>query len=1000
MTCAVISLDGDWLLATDPGNIGREQNWQAEPAPGARSVHVPSIIQEFFPAYHGVAWYWREFTPPANPHPRGRTLLRFGAVDYLAEVWVNGIHVGGHEGGETPFVLDATDALNSTPSRAPALLAMRVLNPTNEPIDGIVLAHTPHRNKSVPHSVGGSYNSGGIVESVEMVLAPAVRLSDLYARPDVATGAIHVEATAINTLAQPVTATLRCLVAPAATGETLTEVSVPCALPVGESRVEADLRLDQPRLWQLHDPYLYRVTARLSSLYDQHPQALSGLPSPRLVQQPSPDLAIRLEQAGPQDSPHAASDPWPSDRKSIDERSARCGFRDFRVVDGYFRLNGKRIFVRSTHTGNHCPIGQVIPPVTAPDLLRRDLVYAKASGFNMVRFISGVAHPWQLDLCDEIGLMVYEESYAGWLLDDSPDMARRFDLSVREMVQRDRNHPSVAIWGMLNETFDSPTFRHAVATLPLVRSLDMDRLVLLSSGRWDGQPGIGSVSNPGSADWEHVWGVEAPGAPAVPKDWGGGYPGYLDRAGDAHVYPGVPHPASTIQFLRQLGRNTKPVFLSEYGIGSTLNAIRERRWYEQAGVNLDAEDAELMRSMAEHLAADWERFGLDGVYAFPEDMLRESQRLHARQRLIGFDAIRSNPKLCGYNLTGMLDHGMTGEGVWTFWREWKPGVMDAMSDGWAPLRWCLFAGPLHGYAGRPVKIEAVLANEDVLPPGDYPARLRVIGPEGVAWDRRVNVRIPASGVGQDAPLAVPVLAEEITLGQAGEYEFAATLERGGAPAGGHLRFRLSEAPQWQAAATSVTTWGITDPATAWLQAHDIACAAFDPGMAHTPLILVGDLSTIETTEAQWASLLRQVEAGATAIFLSPLAFKRGDDPVGWLPLANKGRCYAFNDWLYHKECVAKAHPLFAGLQARGIMDWDYYGPIIPRHLFADQDTPDEVMAAAFAVGYSCPGGYASGVLAGMLRRGAGRLVLNTLRILDNIGQHPAADRLLLNAIAL
>ena len=146
-------------------------------------------------------------------------------------------------------------------------------------------------------------------------------------------------------------------------------------------------------------------------------------------------------------------------------------------------MNGKRIFLRSTHTGNHCPVGQIIPPAEAPDLLRRDLLYAKASGYNMVRFIAGMAHPWQLDLCDEIGLMVYEESYAAWLLADSPKMAERFDSSTMEMVRRDRNHPSVVIWGLQNEDFDGPVFRHAVESLALVRYFDDTRLVLLQSGR-------------------------------------------------------------------------------------------------------------------------------------------------------------------------------------------------------------------------------------------------------------------------------------------------------------------------------------------------------------------------------------------------------------------------------------------------------------------------------------------------------------------------------------
>ena len=96
-----------------------------------------------------------------------------------------------------------------------------------------------------------------------------------------------------------------------------------------------------------------------------------------------------------------------------------------------------------------------------------------------------------------------------------------------------------------------------------------------------------------------------------------------------------------------------------------------------------------MRSMAERFVDDWNRYGMDGVYAFPEDMLRDSQRRMARHRLLGFDLIRSNPRICGFNLTSYLDPVLTGEGVWRFWRDWKPGAMDALQDGWWPLRWSL-----------------------------------------------------------------------------------------------------------------------------------------------------------------------------------------------------------------------------------------------------------------------------------------------------------------------
>ena len=111
-SASVISLDGpSWLLATDPKNAGRDQQWWEKPAADGRTTKVPGIIQEIFPGYHGVAWYWRNFIAPANPHPQGRYLLRFWQVDYLADVWVNGFHVGRHEGPENPFVFDVTEAL-------------------------------------------------------------------------------------------------------------------------------------------------------------------------------------------------------------------------------------------------------------------------------------------------------------------------------------------------------------------------------------------------------------------------------------------------------------------------------------------------------------------------------------------------------------------------------------------------------------------------------------------------------------------------------------------------------------------------------------------------------------------------------------------------------------------------------------------------------------------------------------------------------------------------
>src|SRR4030042_5423584 len=69
----VRTLDGDgWRIAIDPKNEGREAKWFAAPREEAQPTKVPWIIQDGFPGYHGVAWYWREFDAPTNPHPGGR----------------------------------------------------------------------------------------------------------------------------------------------------------------------------------------------------------------------------------------------------------------------------------------------------------------------------------------------------------------------------------------------------------------------------------------------------------------------------------------------------------------------------------------------------------------------------------------------------------------------------------------------------------------------------------------------------------------------------------------------------------------------------------------------------------------------------------------------------------------------------------------------------------------------------------------------------------------
>jgi beta-galactosidase/beta-glucuronidase len=224
LASSVVLLDGDkWLLAIDPNNVGREEQWHKKPREEAKQTKVPWVIQDAFPGYHGVAWYWREFTPPDSLHEHSRYLVRFWAVDYKADVWLNGVHIGEHEGGESPFVLDVTSTIKPKQLN---LLSVRVLNPTHEPIDGIVLNETPHRNKALPYSSGSAWDQGGIMDSVELVVVPAVRIDDLFARPDWKTGIIRIQSVVQNTLPNTVGAQFNFSVAPASGGQTIQTVSL------------------------------------------------------------------------------------------------------------------------------------------------------------------------------------------------------------------------------------------------------------------------------------------------------------------------------------------------------------------------------------------------------------------------------------------------------------------------------------------------------------------------------------------------------------------------------------------------------------------------------------------------------------------------------------------------------------------------------------------------------------------------------------------------------
>ena len=1122
-SASVLSLDGEWLLAVDPQNVGREQKWCDGPAAQAKPARVPWIIQEAFPGYHGVAWYWRDFVAPANPHVQGRYLLRFRAVDYLAEVWLNGVRVGGHEGSEGVFVLDVTDAIKAGENNR---LAVRVLNPTNEPIDDIRLGTIPRRCKVIPFSAGALYDDGGIVDSVELMIAPVVRLEDLWVRPNWTNGVVSVQATVRNAGRESARGRLALTAGPAGSGETLATAELEREFKPGETLLESRLEIKQPHLWDLNDPYLYRVTGKV----------------------------------------------WIDQSPSFDELSTRCGFKDFRFDHGCFRLNGRRIFLKCSHTSTHYPIGLHWPH--DPDLARRDLLYAKVMGFNAIRFFCSVPTRYQIDLCDEIGLMIYEESFAGWFLEDSPRMGERFDREISEMIRRDRNHPCVAMWGLLNETVDGPVFRHAVGLLPFVRSLDDTRIVMLNSGRSDGRQsgGGGMAGSMAGLSWWRTednqdpnvtfngtknpisalgitWGAgrlalhpgpqgeycvlrwtapsggvcsisaafdgiaqeattdvhvlqnanrlydgfinlngagneasfaktlsfEAGDTLDVAVGWGNGshggdctgvavaitnahgktYDAALDFAAthnpngpwsygflkpgpspdrstfrayslgetipsggprrsdigslsnpgsavwedvvnDQHPYKRVPHTAGIIRELRTASGGPNPVFISEYGVGSGVDLAQVTRNFEQLGKE-GVEDAQWYRERLNRFMVDWERWRMADTFASPEDFFRRCLAKMGAQRLLGLNAIRANPAVIGHSMTGTGDQANCGEGLFTTWRVLKPGTVDCVIDGWAPLRWCLFVEPVNVYRGKPVRFEAVLANEDVLKAGDYPVRVEIADPSArPVFQRAITVNIPEPHGQPEPAFALPAFSQAVTIdGPPGKYRFLVTFEKGAAAVGGEAEFYLADAAEMPAVAADVVLWGEAPDLAKWLEEHRIRARRFSPDApTGREVILAGNKAPAPGGAEVWQELARRMARGSAVVFLSADVFKKGDQSAGWVPLANKGALSVLPSWIYHKDEWSKRHPVFEGLPCGGLMDYTFFREIISDFAWVGQDPPAEVVAAATNTSQD----YSAGLTVAVYHFGAGRFILNTLLIRENLSSNPVAERLLRNML--
>ena len=649
----------------------------------------------------------------------------------------------------------------------------------------------------------------------------------------------------------------------------------------------------------------------------------------------------------------------------------RFGFREITVKNGFFFLNGKRFILKCAHG----------TPSAAT------VIQMKAMGFCAFRSIQQVMPKEVLDLCDELGFLIIEAPLTSWGMRWYENTSRMVEDSLCNMVRAHRNHPCIGAFYLFNELKRKETMYSGANCLPRLRALSPNNLFLLSSGRWDLEYDLGSVSLPYSDKWECLFAKEGNADEADHV-----YPSRFHVVhnlgmGDLHPYVYVPLDNVAKNWFRRVGEDCKPLFISEGGIGTQEHP--DRCYFERLSLGMSKESDSVKEIKA--VWDDSERFmthyGMENVFPFVSDLFKASDRENGKQRKLLFDLIRSNPKINGFSLTswGTGNEGaLEGEGVI------KDTVARSMQEGWAPLRWALFADAPVIYENTPFTIEAVLCNEDVLPAGIYGAEAKIKGRNGIVWEKRFDAVYPKDGYGDMPPLAATVLKESLSL-PAGMYTLSVRLLEGGCPYGGAMELTVADAVRPIDEPLTVTALGISEDAKQFLCDRGIKVVDGDSTNALGSTVFVGAPKPTKELIQRLEALL---ERGSTVVFLDPEFFACEDV----LPLLKKiagedARCETTIDWLYHFDTVHIRHPLFSNIHDEGLLELDTFFELYPRLIFTNTKKADRTLAASIRTD---AGQCATSLTVGEYRVGKGAAVINGFRVEAALGINPYADRMLLN----
>jgi beta-glucuronidase len=429
-------LDGLWDFRIDPHGVGRGERWWAAPLAESRLVPVPASYNDVLldKAVHdnvGEAWYQRQVLVPAGWAGQ-RVVLRFDAACHRATVWFDDEEVASHEGGYTPFEADVTALARPGQEHRVTVVVDNQLSWQSLP-PGVVFPKPDGRK--LQHYYHDFYNYSGLHRSVWLSATPVAHLDDLtvITERDGTTGIVRCTAE----VAGETTAAVRFRLHDEA-GQVVAEG----AGPTGE------LRVPDAHLWQPGAAYLY-------------------------------DLHVDLAEGD------AVVDHY---RQPVGIRTVRVDGHRFLINDEPFYFKGFGMHEDHGVRGKGHDQAEMVH-----DFALLDWVGANSFRTSHYPYAEEV-----LDHADRLGIVVIDETAAvglnlgiggGFFLggervtfsDDTvngetQDVHRQ---AIRELVARDKNHPSVVLWCVANEPESHTTeSRDYFAPLfELTRELDPTRPV-------------------------------------------------------------------------------------------------------------------------------------------------------------------------------------------------------------------------------------------------------------------------------------------------------------------------------------------------------------------------------------------------------------------------------------------------------------------------------------------------------------------------------------------